>query len=326
MKLFYLRFVFHAISVNFHSMKKFSFIKTVACFFLGTVALAGCQKEDTPNANKETGEVDYAVDVTGIDARDFGKKTDWLSATGSLSYLNGSNLPEMKPQLFYALDGEEYNKNIIVVPKGIYVKAESYIYVTFVGESANFNNVLGYYYYEAGNTPDKAGILEQIFKSGPEGTFFKNIIYSNTKNLQFGQTFKLADDDGNPFKAGTVVGFCIMPNSGGGNVVYDNGDYTTTLPQVKTDSDGNPYLIVTDWMVNKEKTVSHVVGQSACGDLVISFEDLNSNYSNTDSDQDFNDLVFVVGDNLVVRETTKLEAYAAGTTFDLDDLGEFCLR
>lgn len=109
-------------------------------------------------------------------------------------------------------------------------------------------------------------------------------------------------------------------------MIYNKDNHTTVLSQMKLDADGNPYLIATDWTANKEEVVSHVVGQSACGDMVIAFEDLNSTYSKS-SDQDFNDLIFVVGDNLATRETTKLEAYNTDSEpFELQDMGEYCLR
>ncbi len=298
-------------------MKKVNFIKTVACFFIGASMLASCQKEKTSPASEETGAVKYAEFVpTGVDTRDLGARPDWMGVGGTLAFLEeGINLPTRMPGLFIN-DGDN-------IPSGILVTKKSYVYVTYVGNVAAFNNVLGYYYYNKADGIDGVGVLNSIYSSGIGGVHFKNIIYDHTKDLDFGYTFKLSDDNGDMFEPGTVIGFCVMPNAGGGATT--DASYKTQLPNVKM-KDGKPIFIATNREVNENTAISHIMGQSACGDLIIAFEDLNSEYSAT-SDQDFNDLIFLVGDNLTDRTTDNIEAYSIKSEdIQLWRFGENCER
>ncbi len=281
---------------------KVNFVKMIACFFAGASMLVSCQKEDvvSPMEEDEAG-VKYAEEVVvGQDKRDLGNRADWMGDNGKLNLLlEGVALPPRLPDLF-ADNGR-------LIPSGIQIGSEeSFVYVTYVGNVAAFNNVLGYYYYDpAKEYVDSEVILNQIYRSTKKGIHFKNIIYDHTKDLEFGTTFKLSDNNGKKFKPGTVIGFCVMPNAGGD--AYSIGKNRTKLPNVQM-KDNNPIFIATDRDVNKDGAISHVVGQTACGDLVIGFEDLNSAYSTT-SDQDFNDLVFLIGDNLDSRGSNNLIAY-----------------
>ncbi len=297
---------------------KTNIIKTAACFFAGTCLLVSCQKDNTPSDTEEKGTVKYAVEVTTSDERNFGTTADWLG--GSLDFLvEGNNLRTRMPELIYK-DGN-IEKNVIV-PKGFIVEKESFVYVTFVGEVADFNNVLGYYYYDSNAGIEEDEILSSLYASNPtDGLTFKNIIYDQTKGLPFGTTFKLTAENGAMFGEGTVIGFCIMPNSGHGATTDDHS--ITTLPNITEDETGRPYFIATDWEVNKNEIVSHIVGQSACGDMVIAFEDLNSNYSGK-SDDDFNDLVFVVGDNLESRVTNNIKPFTTDSEPFVFFLGKTC--
>ncbi len=300
-------------------MKKISFLKVVACFFIGASMLASCQKENTPTATDESGAVKYAVDVTNLDLREWGTVNEWLGHQGSLSFL-APQLPTNRSDLFFD------NQGNCIVPTGIEVTEKSFVYVTYVGEMASFNNVLGYYYYDPskGSITDEE-IINQVFITDPvtKKITFQNIIYSQTKGLDFGYTFKLTTKEGKEFNKGTVIGFCLMPNSGG-NATYNTDDKTTVLPNVKM-LNGKPIIIATNQEWNKDEKISHLLGASACDDIVLTFEDLNSAYSSS-SDDDYNDLAFVVGDNLNTRHTTKIKAYSKDPRFILPALGENCIR
>ncbi len=297
-------------------MKKVNLIKTVLCFLLGTCILTNCQKEKTTPATDEIGAVKYAESILpGADTRLLGTRPDWMGLGGTLSFLKeGINLPSAMPDLFVS-DGDN-------IPSGILVTKKTFVYVTYVGNVAAFNNVLGYYYYKKTDGIDGEGILNRIYHSGMDGIHFKNIIYDHTKDLEFGVTLKLSDDDGNMFEPGTVIGFCVMPNAGGGATT--DSEYKTVLPNVKM-KDGKPIFIATNKEVNENEAISHIIGQSACGDLIIAFEDLNSIYSKS-TDLDFNDLVFLVGDNLTSRTTDNIVAYSTKDDTQLFTFGENCQR
>lgn len=302
---------------------KTNIFKTISIAFFAAMFLMGCQKEqpvDNGNDN-EVATVKYATRITdGSDHRDLGTPADWMEESGSLSFLKASKNLHNNTDMPGIFDN---------VPTGIFVTQESFVYATFVGNSANFNNVLGYYYYNVQDMPQdpeeaRGFILTRIFQSNNAGLTFNNVIYHRTKNLEFGYTFQLSDENGRPFQTGTMIGFYLLPNSGSDMVTYFDGTKQVSLPKVKMN--GNvPHFIATDYSVNKDEAVSHVVGQSACGDMVIAFEDLNSDYSGS-SDEDFNDLVFLVGDNLQTRSTDKIVTSQGFQPFELETMGDVCFR
>ncbi len=303
-------------------MKNISFLKKAALLLAGVaLVLASCRKDEKPEAGQGTVASVKFAKIVG-DARDWGVAADWLD--GSLSYLGAKDLKNKKKELFFNEAGT------VIVPQGILVKESSYIYVTFVGENADFNNVLGYYYYPQADESSftDADFLSQVFISAPEGVTFQNIVYATTRNLGFGDTFELGatDEDGNrkPFDAGTVVGFCLFPNAGGNSKLIDPDG--TEIPAIKKTLDKRPIFITTNWSFNDGQVLSHTAGLSPCGDMVIAFEDLNSSYSNS-SDDDFNDLVFALTDNLQERSATVLQFY--GENVDIENpvvLGKECVE
>ncbi len=308
--------------------KQSLFRKAVLLLCGAALVLASCQKENKPAADENgAATVKYAVDVTPDDNRDWGTSTDWLGPSGRLSMLGKVQLPDKSPELFRT-GGQ------VSVPTGILVEEESYLYVTFVGEAANFNNVLGYYYYDPRQIAEfnEEVFLNQLFLSGEDGNvYFRNIIYTQTKKLAHGYTFQLGiEGDGGsvaPFPANTIVGFCLFPHSGSGEDTEPVNEFSE-LPKIKMQG-GKPVYITTDWQFNEGETLSHTVGQTPCGDYVFAFEDLNSSYSRS-SDDDFNDLVFVVGDNLQNRHTANLAPYGpnaapfaiAARAVDEDECGQ----
>ncbi len=297
--------------------KMFRYAKTLALVITGASLMVGCQKDNgSPDLNKiqtESGEVGIKI-ATKVDAaddeRDFGAPENWIGNQGSLSLLK-PGLPSVRSDLF------------VNVPSGIKVTKKSYVYVTFVGEVADYNNVLGYYTYNEGAlngnlAADRAYIMNQIFDSGANGVNFDRVVYYSSKEMQFKTTYRL-DNNGKEFDPGTIIGFYLLPNSSNGSV-----------PKVEM-RNGYPAFIATDKSVNTPADmpqggkISHLMGRSACGDLVVAFEDLNSMYSQK-SDEDYNDLVFVVGDNLETRKTSSIEAYGGVVLLEeLPVLGETCV-
>ncbi len=297
-----------------------SLFKAMTLAFSGACIVAGCQKDPSP-VSGEAGNctVKYAEEVRTGDNRVWDEDR-WMTSTGVLSFLE-----ELKDQR-----GSVYVQN---VPTGIEVIGETFVYVTFIGEVADFNNVLGYYYYDkkdlpAGEEAAKEFILDRIYKRNQDKSLeFRNVIFNNTKNgISLGTTFCLKTDDNKKFTKGTVIGFYLLPNGG--------VDENSFVPQI--DDSGTPYVITTNPALNMNKDnleglVSHIMGKSACSDLVVSFEDLSSIYGGK-SDWDYNDLAFVVGDNLDTRYTCNLTYFTnPSKPFDLDDAELFgdpnyCMR
>lgn len=304
--------------------RMFRFAKTAALVLAGASLVVSCQKE-SPNNGEITTEdgsvvtVKSALVATDEDERDLGTASSWLGSSGILSFLKESKQIDQS----YLED----------VPTGIEMLRDGFLYVSFVGNSANFNSVLGYYHY---NPADVAGldeasvqeyILNQIFEGG-NTLKVKQVVYNYTKGLEFGTTYQLGAYEGDvlkEFEKGTVVGFYLLPNAGS----------KENAPMVAMRGN-RPVFIATDSQLNRvnansEGKVSHIMGKSSCGDLVIAFEDRNSLYSQS-SDEDFNDLVFLVGDNLKSRHTTVLNYYVApAKPFEMDDAqifgaSENCLK
>lgn len=303
----------------------FRFAKTAALALAGVCLVISCQKENVPGAESESGGVKYAKDVTIEDQRDFGTAQNWLGSSGVLKALvNGLNQTVAHPEFF--------EKN----PSGIKVTDNSFVYVTYVGNAASYNNVLGYYTYtedelgtytsgltrgtEAYNAKFQEFILAKIFARNPitKETTFKNVVYAYTRALEFGKTYQIGKSDTEPLDKNTIVGFYLLPNAGNDVLPYSGGDLDGAALKVKWVTDGlgalRPIFIATNTEVNNNRQgdanlVSHLMGRSACNDLVITFEDLNSIYSK-ESDYDYNDIVFVVRDNLAAAQlTSKIVPY-----------------
>ena len=257
-----------------------------------TGLMVSCQKESDPVSDNQDVAVKYATEIPASqDHRDIGVASDWLSAKGSLSELIKPNLPTRHPEYF------------VDVPEGIKVTSKTYIYLTLLAKEASFDNLVGFYTYKEGDltgdeAADRARIVSEIFVSSPTQLNIKNVVSHRTRGDHYSKTIRL-DNDGEEFEPGTIIGFYLMPNSGNSGINMSNG---------------KPIFIATDKAVNttvmmpEGGKVSHIMGVSACNDVIVAFEDLNSMYSKT-SDEDYNDLVFLVGDNLYSRDVTSFETY-----------------
>ncbi len=305
----------------------FQFAKTAALVFIGASLVVSCQK-DTPSENggitTENGEK-----VTLKVAERVFESNDPLYAAEDWDYANNGN------QVNFLKEGQQVNPDFLEnVPSGIVVKEGGFIYLTYVGKIAAFNNVLGYYYYnpdDAGFNANKEGyVLNQVFTSDKNGVSFKQVVYAYTTGLSFGTTFKLGKHvEGNdmvPFDKGDVVGFYLLPNKG------------TTASEIilEKDNDNRPVFIATDKELNKtvgveEGKISHIMGVSSCGDVVVAFEDLNSMSAQNrmNSDEDYNDLIFTVREAKDTRNTVTLGYFVEESEpFELPQLGdpENCLK
>ncbi len=281
-----------------------SFLKIVSCLTVGVFMWASCNKDkvDVPN-DETTGAYTKAADKVAYGEAIWGEASNWLGKNGVLNFLHeGRNLWNT------TLGQEIASKE---VPSGFIVTAEegSDVFVTCVGGDASFKSILGYYTYQNGDNLTDADLLSRIFDTDESGnSYFKQVIFKvPEEGTEFSQTYKLGF-----FPKGTVIGFYLVPNSVSSNVVGDK-----VIP--KYDDKGRAIFIATDRKLNKTidnydggEKLSHIVGRSECGDLVVSFEDLNSMYSKT-SDEDYNDLVIVVGCEKDSRTNKNIMPYPLNT-------------
>ncbi|MFP4367046.1 MAG: DUF4114 domain-containing protein [Bacteroidales bacterium] len=141
------------------------------------------------------------------------------------------------------------------------------VYISYVHNGAGWDNSFGYYTYDADNPPESAGDLEL------------NIIFPDAKNhngkkLQSGDRVRLGGSTVE-FNANTVIGFFVVAKG------WDPG---------KMEMVEGIHRIFSDKQFNLEGVQKHVLFlEQTCGDIVIGFEDMLGG-----SDEDFNDMIFVV--------------------------------
>lgn len=152
------------------------------------------------------------------------------------------------------------------------------VYVSFVSEAATIGNVLGYYIYNSSSTPSSSEDIE------------KELIFPNVDNslLSPGDTRKLGH-----FKQGTVVGFFLIVGG------YRNEGVYFKRPTSYTDH---------QW--NYQQAKQHVLyRESECSAIVVGFEDKNSD----SADKDYNDIIFMVSDNVDNQENTSFDVQSVVT-------------
>ncbi len=157
------------------------------------------------------------------------------------------------------------------VPGTLRLKEKAPVFISFVHNGAGWDNSFGYYTYDADNPPASAEELQL------------NIIFPDAKN--HGDD-KLAPGDrvrlGGPtveFNANTVIGFFLVAKG------WDPGQEK----MVK-----GIHNIYSDKQFNPEGAQKHVLFlEETCNDIVISFEDQLGTVG-SGSDEDFNDMIFVV--------------------------------
>jgi hypothetical protein len=149
--------------------------------------------------------------------------------------------------------------------KEIVLKNESDVYVTYISEGASYSNTVGWYSYMPNAKPGHPSEVEL------------HVLFPHVSDrvLKQGDRLRLGDQK---FPAGTVVGFFLIIQG------WDNGSINYDKETFYTDIDWNP---------NQQQ--QHILyRQSTIGDLVLTFED---ELTSVDSDQDFNDLIFIISDN-----------------------------
>jgi hypothetical protein len=153
------------------------------------------------------------------------------------------------------------------IQKVIKLTKESEVYVTFIEEGAGWKNAFGYYVYNEANPPQSIDQLQ------------KHILFENVSKINDGGGLVSGDMvkvGTGKFPAGTVIGFYLK----NGNVV--DGIYTHH----------------TDTYLNINSHQQHLLfKEKNCGDIVMTFEDIDLDDHISYQDNDFNDIIFTISDS-----------------------------
>jgi LruC domain-containing protein len=190
-----------------------------------------------------------------------------------LSYINAS-LPEGNA---LTKTHPEYLSTTAV--PNLNVTATSDVWITFVSEGAGLLNSLGYYTYPTGSAPNSIYDIDNITLVFPNSS-----AVGSAGGLKSGDKVKLGR-----FNAGTSIGFVLLQNAWTGTGV------STSTVKFFSDYKLNPETTT----ATKKHTVTlyddvHKV-------FLMGFEDLNRQ---TESDNDFNDLVVYASSNPVTAIST----------------------
>jgi hypothetical protein len=159
----------------------------------------------------------------------------------------------------------------------IVLKTESDVYVSYVTESASLPSTLGFYTYE-GSGPSSVDDVD------------RKIAFPHVSSavLTPGDSRRLGR-----FKAGTVIGFFLVVGG------YNDNTVNWSKPTYWTNQS-----------FNEGEARQHVLfSEQECNNIVMAFED--KNVSGSTSDNDYNDIVFLVSDN---------DTAQASTAFDLNSV------
>ncbi|OFY25754.1 MAG: hypothetical protein A2X09_09230 [Bacteroidetes bacterium GWF2_43_11] len=155
------------------------------------------------------------------------------------------------------------------------------VWVVFVSEGAGYRNTLGYYTYDLNNPPQSPADIDS-------GLFiFPNVSATGSSGgLNTGNKVYLGQ-----FPGGTGIGFFLKSDAWRNNGTVGSGNYT-----FYSDPDLNPETIAS-------KRKHNVVMVDYARDLfLMGFEDLNR--QTQDSDEDFNDAIFLVKANPIENVET----------------------
>jgi len=163
------------------------------------------------------------------------------------------------------------------------VVQEADVWVTFFSEGAGHKNALGYFTYPEGQPPTSVSLTTRkanlIFTNASASGSGGSLVQGNRMHL-------------GRFPAGARVGFFLVANGcPSGSCTADTVDYTQ--PTYYTLDALNPEVAA-----SKKRHVVLVHHQSDKRH-VLAFEDLNREGTNPVSDDDFNDVVFVISYNPV---------------------------
>jgi hypothetical protein len=193
-------------------------------------------------------------------------------------FLEGKNNFVAMPELFLSTN----TRNVILTK-------ESEVYITFADEVAGWKNSLGYYTYSLSNPPTSIDQLE------------KHILFPNVSKVDEGGGLVSGDMvqiGGGKFPANTVIGFYLIAQG------WKNGNVTDGI-----------YTHYTNIEFNSGNNQQHTLFQiGSCNELVMTFEDISLSEKLSYTDNDFNDLIFVITDNKDSKHQTP------STAFDLTNI------
>lgn len=156
--------------------------------------------------------------------------------------------------------------------KQVVLANESDVYVTYISEGASYSNSFGWYSYDGNNKPTQPSDIDVhlLFPTVSE------------RILNQGDMLRLG---GNKFPAGTVIGFfLVIKGWEDGEVHYDRETFYS------------------DFEVNTDDQQQHILfKQKDLGNLILAFEDV---LTTQESDQDYNDILFMVTDNTTNQPVT----------------------
>jgi hypothetical protein len=181
------------------------------------------------------------------------------------------------------LFGDTYQKQIVLTK-------ESEVYVTFLYENAGWKNSFGYYTYNESSPPTCVSQLT------------KHVLFPNVSMTGEGGALNSGDMvqvGTGTFPAGTVIGFYLVCQGWccGGMV---DGIYTH----------------YTDYQFNLGGYQQHTLfKEKNCGDIAMVFEDISMARPLSYTDNDFNDIMFVISDSSNPDKVT--------SSFDLTNVPEF---
>jgi hypothetical protein len=162
--------------------------------------------------------------------------------------------------------------------KQILIKNETDVYVTYISEGASYANTVGWYSYNVNSKPGNPSELQL------------NILFPHVSDrvLQQGDRVRVGDQK---FAPGTVVGFFMIVRG------WENQQVNFDRQTFYTDIDWNP---------NGDQ--QHVLyQQQSIGELVLGFED---ELTSASSDEDYNDLIFLITDNPDQKPMTNFDLSA----------------
>jgi hypothetical protein len=157
--------------------------------------------------------------------------------------------------------------------KHVVLSAESDVYVAYISEGASYSNSFGWYSYN-GNAPTQPSDIEV------------HLLFPTVSNRILTQGDMLRLGTGK-FPAGTVIGFfLVIKGWEGGEVHYERETFYTNFD------------------LNTDDQQQHILfKQKDLGNIILAFEDELTSGS---SDQDYNDIIFMVTDNLENKPVTNL--------------------
>lgn len=171
------------------------------------------------------------------------------------------------------------------------------VWITFVHEGAGYRNVLLYYTYDINNPPTNPNAIDSLH------IVFPNVSYYNSGGgLYSGDRVYLGQ-----FPGGKAIGFAVIANGYNGTTVTGGNGIYYSDPNLNPETDPT------------KRQHSVVLLDNGRDIFLMGFEDLNRVTGN--SDNDFNDVMFIVKANPIVSVQTGGFAIITNTLPDGDGDG-----